>query len=230
MSKSVEETDWLGNKYTTHYDDDGNKTGESREEKDWLGNEYIEHAGSAFKTTRSRAEDNNREESRFSDQEEASSEPSFPSTEYGGTSSGGTSSGLSGGLIVGVCVMIGLLLLAIKGPTPQSPAVINSESQRSGANGPTQTYTQPRNIRMFENTVLGTYNWDKDQRSAQSNGLEAENQSLTSRSEQSSVPTALPADPPTVRCILSTGIETIISGTECHERSGTIYTGELLTW
>lgn len=104
------------------------------------------------------------------------------------------------------------------------------ESPRSGGNVSTPTYTQPRNIRMFENTVLGTYNWDKDQRSAQSNGLEAENQGLTSRSEQSSVPTALPADPPTVRCILSTGVETLISGTECHERSGTIYTGELLTW
>jgi hypothetical protein len=226
VGESWEKKDWLSDEYTEHRDSRGEKVGESRERKDWLGDEYIEHTGSAFKTTRSSSEDDDREESRPSDQEETSSEPSYPSTEYGGASSGGTSSGLSGGLIVGVCVVIGLLLLAIKGPTPQSPAVINGESQRSGANGPTPTYTQPRDNHFFENTVPGTSNMGQ----AQPNRLEAENQGLISSSEQSSVPTPLPADPPTVRCILSTGVETLISGTECHERSGTIYTGERLTW
>ncbi len=43
MSKSEEKTDWLGNKYIQHYDDDGNKSGTSEEKTDWLGNEYTQH-------------------------------------------------------------------------------------------------------------------------------------------------------------------------------------------
>lgn len=43
MGKSVEREDWLGNRYTEHYDDSGNKIGESRELSDRLGNKYTEH-------------------------------------------------------------------------------------------------------------------------------------------------------------------------------------------
>ncbi len=47
MGRSEEKEDWLGNKYTEHYDDDGNKTGESRDKEDWLGNKYTEHTDSS---------------------------------------------------------------------------------------------------------------------------------------------------------------------------------------
>jgi hypothetical protein len=40
---SEERTDWLGNKYTQHYDKDGNKAGYSDERTDWLGNKYTQH-------------------------------------------------------------------------------------------------------------------------------------------------------------------------------------------
>jgi hypothetical protein len=43
MAHSEEKTDFLGNKYTEHYDDDGQKVGESREREDFLGNKYSEH-------------------------------------------------------------------------------------------------------------------------------------------------------------------------------------------
>jgi hypothetical protein len=45
MARSVEREDWIGNKYTEHFDDDGNKTGESRDREDWIGNKYNEHTG-----------------------------------------------------------------------------------------------------------------------------------------------------------------------------------------
>ncbi|WP_439577375.1 peptidoglycan-binding domain-containing protein [Elioraea sp.] len=43
MGWSEEKEDWLGNKYTQHYDDSGNKTGWSEHKEDWLGNEYTQH-------------------------------------------------------------------------------------------------------------------------------------------------------------------------------------------
>lgn len=43
MSKSEEKTDIWGDKYTVHYDDDGNKIGESREKTDIWGDSYTEH-------------------------------------------------------------------------------------------------------------------------------------------------------------------------------------------
>lgn len=41
--KSEKKTDWLGNKYTQHYDKNGNKSGKSESKKDWLGNNYTQH-------------------------------------------------------------------------------------------------------------------------------------------------------------------------------------------
>jgi len=44
MSRSEDKTDIWGDKYTVHYDDDGNKVGESREETDIWGDTYTEHS------------------------------------------------------------------------------------------------------------------------------------------------------------------------------------------
>lgn len=43
MGWSEKKTDWLGNEYTQHYDDDGNKTGWSEQKTGWLGDEYTQH-------------------------------------------------------------------------------------------------------------------------------------------------------------------------------------------
>jgi len=43
MGRSEERTDWLGNKYIQHYDDDDNKVGTSREREDFFGNKYTGH-------------------------------------------------------------------------------------------------------------------------------------------------------------------------------------------
>lgn len=40
--RSVRRTDWLGNPYTEHLDEDGRRVGRSEAKKDWLGNAYIE--------------------------------------------------------------------------------------------------------------------------------------------------------------------------------------------
>ena len=48
--RSEEKTDWLGNRYTQHYDADGNKCGWSEEKMDLWGNNYTQH----------RDEDNNK--------------------------------------------------------------------------------------------------------------------------------------------------------------------------
>lgn len=74
--------------------------------------------------------------------------------------------------------------------------------------------------------TVSTQRQQSEQESALPDRLEVENQGLTNSSEQSSVPTPLPADPPTVRCILSTGANTRISRTECRDRSGVIFDGE----
>jgi hypothetical protein len=41
--KSEEQTDWLGSKYTQHYDKNGSKSGRSQSRKDWLGSNYTLH-------------------------------------------------------------------------------------------------------------------------------------------------------------------------------------------
>jgi hypothetical protein len=46
MSKSVEKSDWFGHKWTEHYDDDGNKVGESQERRDGFGHRWSEHTDS----------------------------------------------------------------------------------------------------------------------------------------------------------------------------------------
>lgn len=43
MGRSEKRTDWLGNEYTVHFDDYGDKVGESRKTTDWLGNEHTQH-------------------------------------------------------------------------------------------------------------------------------------------------------------------------------------------
>lgn len=43
MARSEEKTDWLGNKYVQHYDDNGNEIGHSEEKTDFLGDKYIQH-------------------------------------------------------------------------------------------------------------------------------------------------------------------------------------------
>jgi hypothetical protein len=41
--RSEERTDWFGDKYTQHYDKDGNKVGRSEERSDWFGDKYTQH-------------------------------------------------------------------------------------------------------------------------------------------------------------------------------------------
>jgi uncharacterized protein YecT (DUF1311 family) len=43
MARSEETTNWLGDKITVHYNDDGDKIGESRNETTILGTPYVEH-------------------------------------------------------------------------------------------------------------------------------------------------------------------------------------------
>lgn len=43
MGKSEEKTDFWGNKYTQHYDDDGNESGRTTNETDFWGNNYEKH-------------------------------------------------------------------------------------------------------------------------------------------------------------------------------------------
>lgn len=43
MARSEIKTDWLGNKYIQHYDDNGNEIGRSEEKTDWAGDNYIQH-------------------------------------------------------------------------------------------------------------------------------------------------------------------------------------------
>lgn len=43
MARSEIKSDWLGNKYIQHYDDNGNEIGRSEEKTDWAGDKYIQH-------------------------------------------------------------------------------------------------------------------------------------------------------------------------------------------
>lgn len=191
-------------------------------------------------TTVSRDDDPTRDARSSSDDDDSSSdyrastddvpypsEDSYsPDNSYSPSSSTSSSSDDGGGIVLVILLVVGLMIAALlsrKHSDPQNAPVDTVIPPTSNQSQPA-TAPQSPPVYLFQNTLPGTYNMGQDQRSAQPNRLEAENQGLTSSSEQSSVPTALPADPPTVRCILSTGVETLISGTECHERSGTIYT------
>jgi len=55
--RSRERTDWLGNPYTEHLDEDGSRRGKSVVKKDWLGNSYVETTnvdGETVETSRAR--------------------------------------------------------------------------------------------------------------------------------------------------------------------------------
>jgi len=43
VGRSEKKTDWLGNEYIQHYDDDGNEVGTSKEATSWLGDKYTQH-------------------------------------------------------------------------------------------------------------------------------------------------------------------------------------------
>lgn len=43
IGRSEEKTGWFGQEYTQHYDADGNKSGTSEERTDWLGDKYTQH-------------------------------------------------------------------------------------------------------------------------------------------------------------------------------------------
>lgn len=57
--RSRQRTDWLGNKYTEHLDEDGRRAGRSEMKKDWLGNAYVETRnadGDIVETSRDRTD------------------------------------------------------------------------------------------------------------------------------------------------------------------------------
>jgi hypothetical protein len=115
-------------------------------------------------------------------------------------------------LVIGAVVIVVLLIESLrpKVHAPTRTETIEEERLRKWREGfPMPNVAQPRST-------------------AQPNRAELDTKEVASSSEESSVPTPLPADPPTVRCILSTGVEILISGPECHERSGNIYTGHPL--
>jgi hypothetical protein len=151
----------------------------------------------------------------------------YSSSSYGSSegSSKSSGSGLFWIIVFVVCLLIGAFLNAQNHDRQRTTANTSMPSQSTPARPP-----QSPPVYLFQNTLPGTYNMGQNQSQAQSNRLEAENHGLTSSSEESSVPTPPPADPPTVRCILSTGVEILISGPECHERPGTIYTEQPLLW
>jgi|GEM_PF-2514438 len=43
MARSEMKTDWMGNKFTQHYGDNGNEIGRSEEKEDWTGDKFIQH-------------------------------------------------------------------------------------------------------------------------------------------------------------------------------------------
>lgn len=167
-----------------------------------------------------------------SDQEEASNESSYSSSDYSGSAGGDWGGGIVALVVIAICWFLasskyeGYQEWTRARHTYQATADAERVRNTRAANAPTPTYTQPRNIRPFESTVFGTYNWDKDQSLAQSNKLETENQGPASSPEQSAVATPSPADPPTVQCILPTGDDALISRTECRDRFGVIFPGE----
>ena len=134
MGKSVDREDWRGNKYTEHYDDDGNKTGESREWEDWKGDKYTEHTDSdGDKTGESRewedwkgdkytehtdSDGNKTGESREWEDWKGDKYTEHTGSGWHGTTkksqpphTGGSSDSASGGFIVFIFGTLGLMLL-----------------------------------------------------------------------------------------------------------------------
>ena len=254
MSKSIEQTDWLGRKYTEHYDDDGNKTGESREEKDWLGREYTEHTGSPLKTTRSTSKtadsscgDDNWEESRSSDPEDRSGESSYPSSGHNNSPSPDSGAGIAAFVVVAIVISLIALSANSKQQSYQPPYYIPPQMHAQPQGNPgldrssepaavaTQLPPDPQSVNCLlpngERILLPLPECrERDGNNppdlAPLYSRPDDDGSFVRSSEPAAVATQLSADPRLVNCLLPNGERILLPLPECRERDGNIFSAE----
>ena len=183
MSRSEEKTGWGGDKYTVHYDDNGNKIGESHEKSGWgspyiehtdasgnkigesreksgWGNPYTEHTGDFFGGTLTKSDQSDNDSETSYDPDSESSSSSYQDSDYSYSSSSSNGSSDGSGFLGWLFVFGGFVLLAamIGSASSGSSPVFNKakevfQTQKPTPIARTSTYTQQTKPTQSKTTV-----------------------------------------------------------------------------